>query len=168
MRREMVEALGRIGDERAVDVLIDELGNNDTKMEAMDALGRIGSEEATDELVEMLEPEEEGSGTHVRAKAAETVGQIGDEAAVGALVENLEDESARVRGTAADALARIGVDDEGAVDALADLLEDEPEESVRLSAAKALREIGTEGAREVLTEYENDRNELVANAASGV
>jgi hypothetical protein len=38
---------------------------------------------------------------------------------------------------------------------------------VRLSAAKALRKIGGDDAEEVLEEYENDRNELVANAASG-
>jgi HEAT repeat protein len=54
------------------------------------------------------------------------------------------------------------------VEALAELLEEETEETVRLSAAKALREIGGDEAERVLKEYENDRNELVANAASGV
>jgi hypothetical protein len=167
MRLEMVEALGRIGDESAVDVLLEEVNDNDTRMEAMDALGRIGSERATDKILELLDPERKLQ-PHVRAKAAETAGRIGDPEAVGLLVDTLDSDSSEVRGTAAEALARIGAEAEEAevVDELGRVLEEETEETVRMSAARALRSLGTDEALDVLSEYENDRNELVAKTAS--
>ncbi|MFW5984490.1 MAG: HEAT repeat domain-containing protein [Halobacteria archaeon] len=167
MRLEMVEALGRIGDEAAVDVLLGEVNNNDTKMEAMDALGRIGSERATEKILELLDPERKVQ-PHVRSKAAETAGRIGDPEAVGLLVQTLDSDSSEVRGTAAEALARIGADAEEAdvVDQLAAVLEEETEETVRMSAARALKSLNTDEAHDALSEYENDRNELVAEAAS--
>jgi HEAT repeat protein len=163
----MVEALGRIGDEAAVDALLDEVNDNDTRMEAMDALGRIGSERATEKILGLLDPERKVQ-PHVRAKAAETAGRIGDPGAVGPLVETLGSDSSKVRGTAAEALARIGAEEGGAdaVGELASVLKDETDETVRMSAARALRSIGTQEARDVLAEYENDRNELVAQTAS--
>jgi HEAT repeat protein len=167
MRLEMIEALGRIGDETAVDVLLEEVNDNDTRMEAMDALGRIGSEKATDKILELLDPERKVQ-PHVRAKAAETAGRLGDPNAVELLVETLGSDSSEVRGTAAEALARIGSDTEDAdvVEELATVLDEEADETVRMSAARALRSVGTDEAREVLGEYQNDRNELVAEAAS--
>jgi hypothetical protein len=169
MRLEMIEALGRIGDETAVDVLLEEVNDNDTRMEAMDALGRIGSEEATDKILELLDPERKVQ-PHVRAKAAETAGRIGDPDAVELLVETLGSDSSEVRGTAAEALARIGTEteDAGVVEELARVLEEEADETVRMSAARALRSVGTEEARGALSGYEDDRNELVAETASAV
>ncbi|MDY7082513.1 MAG: HEAT repeat domain-containing protein, partial [Halobacteria archaeon] len=57
MRLELIEALGRIGDEKAVEPLVDELKDADMRDEAMEALKRIGSPKATDSMVEYLDPE---------------------------------------------------------------------------------------------------------------
>jgi len=190
MKHEMVEALGRIGDEAAVDKLVEQVDDNDTREEAIEALGIAGSERGTKRLVELLNPEKRVK-PHVRAMSAEALGRIGDPEAVGALVtlltgEGLKDEeeeeesegegdeedgeyeppeSARVRGAVAEALGSIGRHDDGAVEALVALLEDDPDETVRLTAARALSNIDDEAARDALAEYADDRNELVAQKA---
>ncbi len=164
MRLEMIEALGRIGDPVAVDVLEGELRDGDTQIEAMEALGRIGSPEAVDSLTDLLDPEKRVK-PHVRAKAAETLGEIASADGVEALADVLEVESPRVRGAAARALGRVGEPSEDAVEALANLLEDDPEEHVRVAAAKALDALDTDAAEEALSDYRDDRNELVAKAA---
>ncbi|MDY7082514.1 MAG: HEAT repeat domain-containing protein, partial [Halobacteria archaeon] len=74
-----------------------------------------------------------------------------------------DNDSARVRGAVADALGAIG--DESAVNELGNVLENDGDESVRISAAKALNEIGGDDAEKILDDYKNDRNELVAKAA---
>jgi len=190
MKHEMVEALGRVGDEAAVDKLVEQVDDNDTREEAIEALGIAGSERGTKRLVELLNPEKRVK-PHVRAMSAEALGRIGDPEAVGALVtlltgEGLKDEeeeeesegegdeedgeyeppeSARVRGAVAEALGSIGRHDDGAVEALVGLLEDDPDETVRLTAARALSNIDDEAARDALAEYADDRNELVAQKA---
>lgn len=195
MKHEMVEALGRIGDEAAVDKLVEQVDDNDTREQAIDALGIAGSERATERLVELLDPEKRVK-PHVRAKSAEALGRVGDPDAVGALVtlltgEGLEDEeedesegeadggeeddeedeeyqppeSARVRGAVAEALGSIGEPDERAIDALVGLLEQDSDETVRLTAARALSKMDDDGARDALSEYKDDRNELVAQKA---
>lgn len=164
MRLEMIEALGRIGDPAAVDVLEDELRDGDTQIEAMEALGRIGSTDAVEALADLLDPEKKVK-PHVRAKAADTVGEIGGSEAVEPLVEVLEAESPQVRAAAASALGEVGEADDDAVDALSRMLEEDGEEHVRAAAAKALSQLDGDSAAEALAEYEDDRNELVAQAA---
>ncbi|MFP4632285.1 MAG: HEAT repeat domain-containing protein [Halobacteriales archaeon] len=161
MRLEMIEALGRIGDEAAVPALVDELGDGDTNVAAMEALARIGSADAVDEIAEKLDPEKRVE-PRVRAAAADALGELGDDGAVDALVEILDSDSPRVRAAAADALGEIG--DDGPVEALSGLLEADESEKVRASAAGALASIDTADARETLSEYDDDANELVRRA----
>ncbi|MFB6284076.1 MAG: HEAT repeat domain-containing protein [Halobacteria archaeon] len=165
MKKELVEALGRIGDPVAVDVLTDNL-RGDLQMDVFDALGRIGSAEATEDVADFLDPEKKVK-PHVRAKAAETIGKIEDPEAIEVLAEALEIENSRVRGAVAQAIGEIGGED-APVNELASLLDREDEyntESVRLSAARALDRIGTDEAREALSDYRDDKNELVADVA---
>lgn len=164
MRLEMIEALGRIGDSAAVEVLEGELRDGDTQIEAMEALGRIGTTDAVEALAELVDPEKKVK-PHVRAKAADTLGEIGGSEAVEALVDVLDVESPQVRSSAASALGECGEDDSEAVDALSELLAEETEEHVRAAAAKALSRQGSEAARDALSEFEDDRNDLVAKAA---
>ncbi len=164
MRKEMIEALGRIGDPAALEVLEDELNDGDTQIEAFEALARIGSEEAVEAVSELLDPEKRVK-PHVRAKAAETLGEIASSTAVDDLVAVLELESPRVRGAAAKALGELGEANADAVDALENLLEEDPEEHVRVAAAKALSNLEADSARETLERYQDDRNELVSKAA---
>lgn len=163
LREEVIEALGRIGDPDAVDRLLDEVDDADMRLDAIEALARIGSPKASEKLQELLDPEANVP-DNVRAKAADALGEIGDEGATETLVESLELESVRLREAASDALGKIG--DEDAVEGLERLLEEETHESVRVSAAKSLSEIGNDRARQVLDGYSDDTNELVAQAAS--
>ncbi|XGI84556.1 HEAT repeat domain-containing protein [Halorutilales archaeon Cl-col2-1] len=163
LRKEVIEALGRIGDDNAVDRLLDEVDDADTRIDAIEALARIGSPKASEKLEDTLDPEA-NIPDNVRAKAADALGKIGDSGSTDAVVGALEMESVRVRESAAEALGSIG--DEDAVEDLGSLLEEETHESVRVSAAKSLAEIGGERARGILEDYSDDTNELVAKAAS--
>ncbi|MEA1869480.1 MAG: HEAT repeat domain-containing protein [Euryarchaeota archaeon] len=131
VRRGAAEALGNIGDERSVRLLIDALvdvdrwvrdetiealckigepavepligalGNEDVRNEAVDALVSIG-EPAVLPLIKALENED------MRAGAVEALGRIGDERAVLPLIDALIDEDREVRWGAAGALGKIG------------------------------------------------------------
>lgn len=164
MRLEMIEALGRIGDSAAVEVLEGELRDGDTQIEAMEALGRIGSADAVEALADLLDPEKKVK-PHVRAKAADTVGEIGGQEAVEPLVGVLEVDAPQVRASAASALGASAESDADAVEALSGLLRDDEEEHVRAAAAKALSEMEADAASDALAEFEDDRNQLVAEAA---
>jgi len=184
MKHEMVEALGRIPDKEAVEKLIEQVDDNDTREQAIEALGIAGSDRATDKLVGFFDPEKRVK-PHIRAKSAEAVGRIGDPDAIEALVtlltgEGLEDteeqsdedyeppDSARVRGATAEALGTIGEPKEGAVGALVGLLETDTDETVRLTAARSLSKIEDKDAHDALEEYKDDRNELIAQKARKV
>ncbi len=164
MRLEMIEALGRIGDPAAVEVLEGELRDGDTQIEAMEALGRIGSADAVEALADLLDPEKKVK-PHVRAKAADTVGEIGGQEAVEPLVEVFEVDAPQVRASAASALGVAAESDADAVEALSELLRDDDEEHVRAAAAKALSEMEADAAADTLAEFEDDHNQLVAEAA---
>ncbi len=96
VRRAAAEALGRIGNDRAVDKLIEALQDKDSwvREAAAEALGRIGNERAVDKLIKALKNRRR---VGVREAAAEALGNIGDKQAVDELVEALQDESSRVR-----------------------------------------------------------------------
>lgn len=102
-----VRILGRIGDERACDTLVDFLGGGDTALEktSLRALGAIGSEETTEAVAQRLV----ASDPAVRSVAARSLGLIGDTRAIDPLATRLgEDDAATVRASAAWALAQIG------------------------------------------------------------
>ncbi|PIQ84201.1 MAG: hypothetical protein COV75_03470 [Candidatus Omnitrophica bacterium CG11_big_fil_rev_8_21_14_0_20_63_9] len=135
-----VEALGEIGDKRAVEVLIAELRSSsinvfrDYNIAAAKALGKIGDKRA---IPALIEASKDGNGA-LRRSAVESLGKIGDQQAVPMLIEALEDHSEDIRRSAVDALVRIK---EPAVPALITVLR-EGDEVPRSLAAEALEKIG--------------------------
>ncbi len=103
-----IEVLGKIGDERAVDMLVDyvDSGNPPLQKATIRALGEIGSEEASAEIANAMADEEPA----VRSIAARALGLIGDTRAIDPLSERLGDgsEADEVRSSSAWALVQIG------------------------------------------------------------
>jgi|GEM_PF-1176572 len=161
VRERAADALGEIGNEKAVDELILALSDEDrsVRWRAASALGEIGNEKAVDALILALSDEY----SYVRERAAEALGKIGNEKAVDALILALSDEYSDVRGRAADALGKLG--NEKAVDAFILALSDE-DSYVRGSAADALGEIGNEKAVDDLILALSDEDSYVRGRAA--
>lgn len=143
--RDAALALGQIGDERAVEPLIDALKEGDRLMRrtAALALGEIGDERAVETLTDALKD----SDKEARQAGAEALGKIGDSRVVEPLIEALKDKS--LDEVAARALGQVG--DERAVEPLVAILEpwtfyrsseEDLLKKVRVDAARALGKIG--------------------------
>ena len=126
------EALGEMGDLRAVAPLLAALQDEDWRVRwaAAEALGRIG-EPAVEPLLAALQDEDED----VRRAAVEALGKIGDPGAVASLSAALQDKDWRVRQAAAEALGEMG--DPRAAAPLSAALQDK-DWRVRRAAAEAL------------------------------
>jgi HEAT repeat protein len=99
-----VEALGKIGDARAVDPLIAALKDEDSNVRknAAEALGKIGNARVVDPLIAALKDENRD----VQKNAVEALGKIGDARAVEPLITALENEKV-LRKASAIALVNI-------------------------------------------------------------
>ncbi|MFM7355074.1 MAG: HEAT repeat domain-containing protein, partial [Microcystis aeruginosa] len=108
VRRNAVEALGKIGSETAIPGLLKALedSDDDVRRKAAEALAKIGSETAIAGLLKALED----SYFEVRMSAAEALGKIGSETAIAGLLKALEDSDEYVRRKAAEALGKIGTE----------------------------------------------------------
>jgi HEAT repeat protein len=154
-------ALGEIGDERAVEVLLQQIKDGQTdsiRSNAAIALGKIGKEEAVPGLINKLRDNKAG----VRGSAAIALGRIGNETAVGPLIEVLNsgkivegkakdsvNTNVELRGSVILALGEIRSSE--ATDTLIGILNDKEEKlSVRIAAASALGKIGDQKAAETL------------------
>ena len=134
------EALGKIGDPRAVEPLITALGSADWNVRgnAALALGGIDDKRSVEPLIAVLGDEE----PYVQEQGVESLGKIGDPRAVEPLIVALQDEYSHDEDLdlpwhAAVALGRIG--DKRAVEPLIVALQDE---NVCVFAALALGRIG--------------------------
>lgn len=162
-------ALGEIGDERAVEVLVKQMKDGDSdsiRSNAAIALGKIGTETAVPDLIQRLRDNRAG----VRSSAALSLGKIGSETAVepligvlnsGKLVEGRAKDSVNsnedVRKSAILALGEIG--GPGVTEALTDILTDTEEKlPVRMAAAAALGNTGDPQAMATLKKVFDDRN----------
>jgi len=157
----VVEALGEIGDDRAVEPLIKALKDEDVRMVVLWALGNIGDERAVKPLIEVLK----GDGTpnySVIWRATDALVTIG-EPAVEPLILALKDEDVVVRDVAASALGKIG--DGRAVEPLINALNDVDRE-VRTGAVYALGRIGDDGAVEPLVHSLRDASPIVRRDAA--
>ena len=158
------EALGDIGDERAVEPLLAALKNDETggvRWKAAEALSKLGTP-AVAGLISALQHDDDD----VRWKAAIALGEIGDPQAIPSLINVLCDEDRFVRSRAAYALSMIG---EAAVDPLIHALR-EGDGNLRWGAAIALGKIQNPRAIDPLIhaladKYENVRAESAAALA---
>jgi HEAT repeat protein len=106
VREAACEALGKLKDKRAVEPLIETLGDKDeyVRERACEALGKLKDKRAVEPLIETLGDKDE----YVRERACETLGQLGDKRAVEplrSLAEN--DKVPGVRKAAETALKRL-------------------------------------------------------------
>jgi HEAT repeat protein len=107
--KQCIRILGRIGDDRACETLVDFLGGGDVKLElvTLRALGAIGSEETTQAIANRLDADN----PEIRSVAARALGMVGDTRAVEPLADVLADDDAdEVRASAAWALNAIGTE----------------------------------------------------------
>ncbi len=149
VRAAAAEALGRLGDVRALEALLHRLSADTAagvRAAAAEALGRLGDRGAVEPLLHRLAFDASGD---VRWAAAAALGELGDVRALEALLDCLSaDDSSPVRAAAAAALGRLG--DVRALEALRHRLSADTDEGVRTAAAAALGRLGDRGAVEPL------------------
>lgn len=154
VRAEAAISLGRVGDNRAVDPLIEALGdgNSDVRAAAAQSLGKIGDPKAVEPLIVILRYDDTYSLS--RKQAIWALGMIGDARAVDPLISVLNNSGhPDTQALAAEALGKIG--DPRAVNPLITALKDK-DRFVRGSAAEALGEIGNPSAIAPLTKALDD------------
>ncbi len=122
----------------------------------IEILGKIADDEACETLHEFIDGDGDPKLQRVTLKA---LGRIGSEESTQPVANRLAAEEGGVRSVAARALGMIG--DTRAIEPLADTLAEDEADEVRASAAWALRQIGTERAREAAAEFADDRSYLV-------
>jgi HEAT repeat protein len=151
-------ALGEIGDAKAVEPLIQKLGDplQDIQKAAEEALAKIGKP-AVDPLIKTLKD----ANMLRRAGAARAIGHIRDERAVQPLIQALRDKNLGVQWNATEALGKMGV---SAVEPLIQALRDENYD-VRAGAAWALGEIRDRRAVEPLLRALEDEDRRVQRKA---
>lgn len=159
VREAASDALGKLGDSRAVKSLVGALGDEywPVRKAAAEALGNLGDTHAVEPLIAALRAEvthQAGAavpvrfgytdfpGLHdswmVRREIVIALGRLGDARAAAPLVAALRDDCTWVRAYAAEALGKLG--DLGAVDPLRACLTDD-DSFVRATAAAALDEL---------------------------
>ncbi len=162
-------ALGKIGDERAVETLKKEMKDGDgeyVRSSSAIALGKIGDENSVPYLIDRLRDQK----IRVRSSAILALGEIGNETTVKPLIEILEtgkdsagqnknsmNANTDVRKSAILALGEIGSTD--ATEILTSILTDKEEAlEVRTAAAAALGNIKNSKNVETLKKVFNDNN----------
>jgi FOG: HEAT repeat len=87
-RGNIAEALGKIGDEKATDALIESLNDTEAfvRRESAEALGKLKNEKAVEPLIKLLKDPV----FKVRADAATALKEIGDDRAVAPMIEVLD------------------------------------------------------------------------------
>ncbi len=134
IRLAAAEALGLIGDPRAINPLLQALKKDPSTV--AEALGRLKSPLAVEALIPFLNKDQ---GRWTRLMTAQALGNIGDTRAVEPLIQACGDEWANVRFMAAEALGKLK--DRRAHAVLTTMTEEEPNPSVRRTAFEALKEI---------------------------
>ncbi|MFB6128426.1 MAG: HEAT repeat domain-containing protein [Halorhabdus sp.] len=106
--KQAIRVLGKIGDDRAVETLVDFLdGDPALQRVTLRALGEIGSQEATQAVANCLAEDNDS----VRSSAARALGLLGDTRAIDPLADVLAgDDADEARASAAWALNQIGTE----------------------------------------------------------
>lgn len=152
-----VRILGRIGDRRAVEPLIDALYTKNVHLtqEAVQGLGSIGDSRAVQPLIDMFRHDWDDTETiAVWQKAVTALAAIG-KPALQPLLMALKDEDENVRRGATESLGQLR--DPRSVDALITVLQD-GESVVRVIAVDALAKVGDKRAVEPLVALLKDKD----------
>jgi HEAT repeat protein len=136
VREAAADALGTLGDVRAVDPLIAALGDGDggVRWAAANALGILEDDRALEPLILALEQRHDDE---LRLVAASALGELGDARAVDPLLAALGDPATQVRLEAINSLPMVALTDQRIVDALVPLADD-ADPDLRLRALAAL------------------------------
>ena len=162
MEEHCIEALQRMGSEKAIEPMIGLANRRNT--DAIAVLGSIGV--ADDSVVDTLIDYVDAGDRSLQKSTLRALGEIGAEKAVQPIANQLAEAEATVRSHAARSLGLIG--DTRAIEPLTALLADDEDDTVRASAAWALRQIGTADALDAVTPYADDRAYLVQAEAERV
>lgn len=169
LARNAVAILGETGGDRAVELVTMALANPAAlvRREALRSLAKLGDEESGELVVGLLDDSDED----VRIQAAVTAGELHVERALRPILKLLDDASdpdeivPLVR-----ALGHLG--DPGAVPSIepraVTKLFSKPPTRVRIAAYRALHQIGTPHARELVEEAVDDKNPEVRAAVRGM
>ncbi|MBW4653766.1 MAG: HEAT repeat domain-containing protein [Kaiparowitsia implicata GSE-PSE-MK54-09C] len=163
VRKMVVQALDKLGDEVAIPDLITALredGDPSVRFSASLALGRLGSEAAIPELLKGLEDEE----LHWEAERA--LQELGSEEAIPGLIKILDEhEDSDVRSRAVEVLGNLG--GEEAISGLLKAFKDQ-DNHVLSRAERALEELKSETAIPELLKFLQDENLNVCRSAAHV
>lgn len=162
LQKQIIVALGKIGDNKALDAILSILDSPypDIRKHAAEALGNLGDERAVPSLVEKLAD----IGPEVRNASAYALGKIGDKQAVSPLLGMLKEKDPELRITAVYALGTLKAPQ--AISPLINMLDDD-NPWVRKCAAEALGKSGDKRAIEVLVNKLNDIDPEVRRIAAG-
>lgn len=173
VRTFLLLALGRVGHESAVPVLLDYLEDPDAdvRLKTLWSLGNVGASDTAAAVADALDDEDDG----VRGYAAYVLGTLGNTTVVQPLEVALNDSSMQVRWNAAVALARLG-SNAGAGElhqmidrqylAGHDELDPQQQQDAMVAAIQAFAMLGGEGAQDQLADLrDNDPDARVRETA---
>ncbi len=137
VRRAAAASLGRAGDKRAVEPLLEALSDEDcsVKIEAARSLAAGGDRRPVPALIAALRDES----SVVRTEAAAALGALGDRRAVPALVRALRDRYWTVRRAAVRSLKRTG--GPAVLPEITRVAREDPDYHVRKAAAEAIKRL---------------------------
>jgi len=133
------KALGKIGDKRATDILIQNLENPDesVRYQAAIALGQLGDQKAVKPLIQVYQKQDD---TLVRSEAAKALGLLGDPSAIKILLSVLKKENDRfIKYHTVTSLGKIG--DSKAKKQLKKIIKDSSDDRLVLRAMEAIESI---------------------------
>lgn len=153
------ESLGEIGDESAVEPLLNLLTSNSMTMyNVSNALSKIKSEKTVEPLIKLLKSDDK----KIKRQSATILGNIGDKRAIEPLIVALNDKDAYLRSRTVRALGQIN--NNKVIDPILAALNDNAA-SVRGDAARSLGEMGEEIHLKPLEKLLIDKNENVQKSA---
>ena len=161
VRANVVETLGKMKDNRVLDLLISTLNDENLKVKlaAAKALGEIGDIRALEPLMAAFTIDNYDFQLFI-SRGLEKIGKP----AVMPLISALKDKNSSTRRLASKSLGRIG--DEQAIDPLVTVLMSDNHPGARSNAATALGELGNVKALEpLLLALKNDNSEISSSAA---
>lgn len=168
-----IQALGRMGDERALVPLMSILGNQREnyrlRLSAAESLGRLGDAQALNPLINIVKDDHEPS-QYLKESAVKALGMLGDIRALDPLLEMFDSQKGLknkfnfLKEQIIEAIGRLGSNENRVLKALLHALEDEAA-SIRLSAVESLAEIGDNSCISALRQRLFDAEDDVAMAA---